>query len=35
MMGRIHAGMHTFSQRTQLRAARAALQLAVRGHEGN
>ena len=35
LMARIHAGMNTFSLRTQLREARAALQLAVRGREGN
>jgi hypothetical protein len=31
----IHSGMHTCSLRTQLREARAALQLAVRGREGD
>ena len=35
LLARIHAGMNTFSLRTQLREARAALQLAVRGREGN
>jgi len=35
LMARIHAGMNTFSLRAQLREARAALQLAVRGREGN
>jgi DNA-binding response OmpR family regulator len=35
LMARIHAGMHTYSLRTQLRETRAALQLAVRGREGN
>jgi CheY-like chemotaxis protein len=35
LMARIHSGMHTFRLRTQLRETRAALQLAVRGREGN
>jgi DNA-binding response OmpR family regulator len=35
LMARIHAGMNTYSLRAQLREARAALQLAVRGREGN
>jgi sigma-B regulation protein RsbU (phosphoserine phosphatase) len=35
LMARIHSGMHTCSLRTQLRETRAALQLAVRGREGN
>ena len=35
LMARIHSGMHTYSLRTQLRETRAALQLAVRGREGN
>jgi CheY-like chemotaxis protein len=35
LMARIHAGMHMFSLRTQLREARAALQLADRGREGH
>jgi len=35
LMARIQAGMNMFSLRTQLRDARAALQLAVRGREGN
>jgi DNA-binding response OmpR family regulator len=35
LMARIHAGMHTYGLRTQLRETRAALQMAVRGREGN
>jgi DNA-binding response OmpR family regulator len=35
LLARIHAGMNTFSLRAQLREARAELQLAVRGREGN
>src|SRR5215510_7028849 len=35
LMARIHAGMNTYSLRAQLREARAALKLAVRGREGN
>ena len=35
LMARIHAGMHTYSLRAQLRETRAALQRAVRSREGN
>ena len=35
LMARIHAGMHTYSLRAQLRETRAALELAVRSREGN
>ena len=35
LIARIHSGIHTYSLRTQLRETRAALQLAVRGREGN